>query len=177
MATFIRRVVGAACLRSATYEEVEAEPAATPQALGVVLLAGLGTGVGWAGIGGDRLWATVVLSVLAVAAWIAWALVTYLIGFHLLPEGQTRANPGELLRTLGFAQAPPILNALGAVPGVGGAVLGFTAVWALAAMVVAIRQALDYTSTLRAVGVCVAGWVLALVMFGVISVFFTTPVG
>jgi hypothetical protein len=43
-------------------------------------------------------------------------------------------------------------------------------------MVVAVRQALDYTGTQRAVAVCVAGWLLALVMFGVIAVFFAPPV-
>ncbi len=177
MGTFVTRLLGAAALRSATYEEVEADRGATLQALVVVLLAGLGTGVGWAGTDVDRVWATIVLSALAVAAWIAWALLTYLIGFHLLPESQTSANPGELLRTLGFAQVPPIFNALGAVPGVGAPVLALTAVWALAAMVVAIRQALDDTNTLRAVGVCVMGWGLALTLFGLMAVFFTTPVG
>ena len=176
MFTFIRRVVGAAALRSSTYEEVEADRSATPQALAVVLLASVGTGIGWTGLGGDRIWTTVVLSALAVAAWIAWALMTYLIGVHLLPEGQTQADPGQLLRTLGFAQSPPIFNALGAVPGIGAPLLGVTAVWALASMVVAVRQALDYSSTMRAVWVCAAGWILALVMFGVIGVFFSAPV-
>jgi len=45
------------------------------------------------------------------------------------------------------------------------------AVWMLVAMVVAVRQALDYTSTARAVAVCVVGWVLAIafaVAFGLL---------
>jgi hypothetical protein len=37
----------------------------------------------------------------------------------------------------------------------------------LVAMVIAVRQALDYTSTLRAVGVCIIGW-LAMVLLTVL---------
>jgi len=32
-------------------------------------------------------------------------------------------------------------------------------VWMLVAMIIAVRQALDYQSTLRAVGVCIIGWI------------------
>ncbi len=93
-----------------------------------------------------------------------------------MPEAQTQADTGELLRTLGFAQSPGVLRALGVVGGLGPAVAGLTALWTLATMVVAVRQALDYTSTGRAVAVCVAGWLLALLMFGIIGVFFAAPV-
>ena len=41
-------------------------------------------------------------------------------------------------------------------------------------MVVAIRQALDYHSTFRAVGVCLVGWVLSTVI-GVVLVLFVAP--
>ena len=161
MFTFIRRMVGAALLNSNTYEEVEADRGATGQALAVVLLASVGTAVGWVGVTPGRVWTMAVLSVVAVAAWISWALLTYLIGALLMPEEQTQANPGELLRTLGFAQAPGILRAFGALGGLGPLVVGVTALWTLATMVVAVRQALDYTSTWRAVGVCIVGWVLS----------------
>ena len=176
MFIFIRRMIGAALLDVRVYEDVEADRGATGQALMVVLLASVGTGIGWVGVGTGQLWTMAVLSVVAVAAWIAWALLTYLVGTQLLPEAQTRADPGELLRTLGFAQSPGVLRALGGVGGFGPAVAGLTALWTLATMVVAVRQALDYTSTGRAVAVCLVGWLLALVMFGVIGVFFAPPV-
>jgi hypothetical protein len=48
------------------------------------------------------------------------------------------------------------------MPGVTVPVFAATAVWMLAAMVVAVRQALDYTSTMRAAAVCVLGWSLAI---------------
>lgn len=37
------------------------------------------------------------------------------------------------------------------------------------AMVVVVRQALDYKTTLRAVGVCIIGWVIQALIFAVFS--------
>ena len=87
-----------------------------------------------------------------------------------------RADPGELLRTLGFAQAPGLLRPLALVPGLGTAVTGVIAVWTLATMVVEVRQALDYTSTLRALAVCMTGWTLAVAMVWVVGMLLATPV-
>ena len=37
-------------------------------------------------------------------------------------------------------------------------------IWMLVAMVIAVRQALDYESTLRAVGVCAIGWLIQMLL-------------
>jgi hypothetical protein len=78
-----------------------------------------------------------------------------------------------LLRTIGFASAPGILRLVGIIPGLTGLVFIIASVWMLVATLVAVRQALDYQSTLRAVGVCAIGWLvqmliiaLALLLFG-----------
>jgi hypothetical protein len=92
-----------------------------------------------------------------------WALLTYEIGTRVMPEAQTRADVGELLRTIGFAAAPGMLQIFGVVPGASIPAFAITGVWMLVAMIVAVRQALDYTSTARAVAVCCLGWALALV--------------
>jgi hypothetical protein len=110
--------------------------------------------------------------VLALMAWGAWALLTYQIGVRILPEPQTRADVGELLRTIGFASTPGLLRIFGALPGLTVPVFAVTAVWMLLAMIVAVRQALDYSSTRRAVAVCVLGWVLAIVFAMVVGFFF-----
>jgi len=96
--------------------------------------------------------------VTAALAWVVWAFLTYAIGTRLLPEAQTRADFGELLRTLGFAAAPGIVQIAGVIPPLRALAFVAAELWTLAAMVVAVRQALDYTSTLRAIGVCVIGW-------------------
>src|SRR5262249_13255264 len=135
---------------------------ATGQALLVVVLSSLGAGIGARGVGSGSLESMVFIGAISLIAWAAWALVTYQIGAKLMPEPQTRADVGELLRTIGFSSAPGILRVFGVVPGASIAAFVITAIWMLAAMVVAVRQALDYTSTARAIAVCALGWALAI---------------
>jgi hypothetical protein len=159
--SFLQRVVGAAALDSAIYEEIEADGRATIQAAAMVLLSSAAAGIGAIGFGGRGLATIALMSTVALLAWAAWALVIFEIGVRIMPQTQTRSNVGELLRTIGFTTAPGCLHVLGVLPGVTIPVFAVTAVWMLAAMVVAVRQALDYQSTARAVVVCGLGWVLA----------------
>ena len=157
MASFVERVVGAARLDARIYEEVEADASAIGQAMAVVAAAALASGVGSFGSGP-------VMAVGAVVAgfvgWFVWALLTWLIGTKVLPDPGTSADLGQLLRTIGFSAVPGLLNVLGIVPVLGWIVWLVAAVWQLVAMVVAVRQALDYRSTGRAVLVCFIGWVV-----------------
>jgi len=164
LATFTDRIIGAARLEVRTYEEVEADASATSQAMGVVLLSSAAAGIGSVGLGAGGLGGVVVGGVGALVAWVAWAFLTYIIGTRLLPTPQTRADLGELMRTLGFAQSPGLLRIFGSIPVMGPLILGIVSIWMLVAMVIAVRQALDYTSTWRAVGVCLVGWVVAAVI-------------
>jgi hypothetical protein len=143
------------------YEEIERDTRATGQAMLVVLLSSLSAGIGAFGWGTGSLRGTLFVSALALVGWAVWAVITYVIGTQLLPEPQTHADVGQLLRTIGFAAAPGMLRVFGAVPGATVPAFAITTVWMLAAMIVAVRQALDYTSTMRAVAVCVIGWTLA----------------
>jgi hypothetical protein len=161
MASFVERVVGAARLDAKVYEEVEADPTAMGQAIAVVAASALAAGVGSIGGGATGAVAAVVSG---IVGWFLWAVVTWLIGTKLLPEAGTRADLGQMLRTIGFSAAPGLLNVLGIVPLLGLLAWVVAAVWQLVAMVVAVRQALDYTSTGRAVLVCVIGWVFYLIV-------------
>ena len=154
MATFGERMVRAARLDQAVYEEVENDRTATGQALGVVLLVSVATGLGLrAGVRG-----VIVGLVAGVIAWALWAALVYWIGAKLLPEPETRADWGELARTLGFASSPGVLRVVGVVPVLGELVFAVTGVWMLVTTVIAVRQALDYRSLPRAVAVCLIGW-------------------
>jgi hypothetical protein len=170
--TFLQRLIGAAALDAAIYEEVEADTRATGQAFIVVLLSSVAAGVGAGGMGRTSVGTVVFVSIASLLVWAAWALVTFEVGARLLPGEQTRADVGQLLRTIGFAAAPGMLRVLGVMPAVAVPVFVITWIWMLLAMIVAVRQALDYRSTSRAVAVCVLGWLLAVVMAGVIGVFF-----
>jgi hypothetical protein len=158
MNTLVDRMIRAARLEVNLYEEVEADRSTLAQAMTVVVLSSLAAGVG--GIGTMGLGGIVVGTLLALGGWYFWAFLTYWIGTRMLPEPQTSADLGELLRTTGFSSSPGLLRILGVIPGVGGLVFVVAAIWMLVAMVIAVRQALDYQSTLRAVGVCLIGWLI-----------------
>lgn len=158
MASFMERVIGAARLDVATYEEVEADPSALGQAMAVVVLASLASGLGSSLATGGHGVSVLAGMIFSVIGWFVWALITYLVGTRILPTPETRSDLGEMLRTTGFSAVPGTLGILGFVPLIGGLVLFVAWLWQLAAMVVAVRQALDYTSTSRAVGVCLIGF-------------------
>ena len=153
--------MGAAALDAAVYEDVEADLGATAQAFIVVVLSSVAGGIGAIGITGSAV-NIAFFSMVALLAWVGWALVTYTIGVHMFAEPQTSADVGELMRTIGFASTPGLLRVLGVMTPLAKPVFVLTAIWMLAAMVVAVRHALDFTSTARAVAVCVVGWLLAI---------------
>jgi len=157
VATLVQRAIGAAKLDPETYEEVEHDPSAMGQAAAVVVVSSLAAGVG--SLHEVGLIGIVVTSIVSLAAWALWAGVTMLVGTRLLPGPNTEADFGQLFRTLGFASAPGVLAALGILPVIG-VVIGLAAsIWQLVAMVVAVRQALDYDSTGRAIAVCAIGFI------------------
>lgn len=164
MARFLSRFIGAALLRPETYEDVEADQGAMGQALAVVLLSSIAAGIGSWGAAAGRPIVLAVIAVLALVVWSVWAYLTYEIGARLMPTPRTQADIGQLLRTLGFASAPGVLRVLGIIPGATTPVFAVTELWMLMAMVVAVRQALDYTSTARAAAVCALSWLLAVAL-------------
>ena len=158
MTSMVDRMIRAAKLDAQLYEEVEADKGALGQAMGVVVLASIAGGVGSGRLGGFS--GILIGTVGALIAWFIWAALTYFIGTKILPEPTTRADVGELLRTIGFASSPGLIRVLGLVPGITGIVFLISGVWMLTAMIIAVRQALDYRSTFRAVGVCIIGWIV-----------------
>jgi len=163
MASLIDRMIRASKLDVTVYEEVEADPSTMGQAMAVVVLSSLAAGIGSVGVAG--LSGILIGTLTALAGWFIWAFLTYFIGTKWLPEAQTKADYGELLRTIGFSSAPGVLRILGFIPFVGLLINFLAGIWMLVAMVIAVRQALDYQSTGRAVGVCLIGWVIQFAFF------------
>ncbi|MES1938775.1 hypothetical protein T5B8_00960 [Salinisphaera sp. T5B8] len=157
-------MIGAAKLHAPTYEEVEHDRGATGQAALIVVLASLAAGIG--AIGGGGIGYLLLNAVAALLGWLIWAALIWAIGTKLLPEAQTEADVGQLLRTLGFAATPGLLRIFGIIPVIGTLVVFVVSIWMLATTVIAVRQALDYQSTLRAVGVCIVGWLIQLLILG-----------
>lgn len=156
------RMIRAAKLDLDLYEEVEADGEATPQALLVVVIVsvatGLGSGLAAAAAGRpDLVLGSLVGGVLvALVGWAIWSYVTYWIGTRLF--GGT-ATYGELLRTIGFAYSPGVLRVFIFIPWLGGLVALAASLWSLVAGVIAVRQALDFT-TGKAIATVIVGWLV-----------------
>ncbi len=168
MNQFIKRIIRAAKLDIELYEEVEADKSSMSQAFAVVVLSSIATGV--SSIGQIGVSGIISTTISALISWFLMAYIIYFIGAKFFPEPQTHADHGELLRTLGFASAPGLLMIFGLIPGVIGILSLIVQVWMLSALVVAARQALDYTSTIRTLVVCITGmivyWIaLAMLLF------------
>ena len=160
--TWSERALGAAKLDVSVFEEVEADTTATMQAAGVVAIAAVAQAIAASSGGAGRVIGSLIG---ALIAWLIWSAVTYFVGVTLF---KGTATVGELLRTLGFAQAPGVLYVLAILPVLGGLIALIIAIWILIAGIIAIRQALDI-STGKAVITAIVGWivlVIPLAMFG-----------
>jgi hypothetical protein len=161
MSNFNDRIIRAAKLDASVYEEVEEDTTALKQAMAVVVLSSIAAGIGTTTSGGLSVIMVIITgTILALIGWYIWAYITYFIGTRLLPEPQTKADYGQLLRTIGFSSSPGLIRIFCIIPGLSGIISVIAAVWMLVAMVVAVRQALDYRSTFRAVAVCIIGWII-----------------
>lgn len=171
MNQLVRRMIGAAKLDRATYEEVEHDKGATGQAALVVIIVSVASGIGALGIVGPI--GILYGILLGLIGWALFAALAYWIGTALLPKPETRADWGELARTLAFARAPGVFLALGvlgfAASALGTVLVFVVSAWVIIASVIAIREALDYgDDTLRAVVVAVLAYIPYLVLQGVI---------
>ena len=147
----LNRMLGAARLSADTFEDVERDSSATIQALIVVIIVSLATGIGQLLSADAGVLDALVYGVIGgILSWAVWALLVMLVGTKILKTEQTEADWGQLARGTGFAQTPGILNIFSFVPILGAFIVFVALIWRFAAMVIAVRQCLDYTSTLRA---------------------------
>ena len=166
---FVNRIIRACKLDVSLYEEVEADKSATLQAALVVVLSSLAAGVGALSLGASNFFMAPILSLIS---WYVWAYLIYIIGAKLFPEQNTKANHGELLRTIGFSSAPGLIRIFGFTPDLMTITFLGGGIWMLVAMVIAVRQALDYESTWRAVGVVVIGFLVqAIILIIILRIF------
>ena len=166
---FINRIIRACKLDVSLYEEVEADKSATFQAALVVILSSLAAGVGALSLGASNF---LMAPVLSLVSWYIWAYLIYFIGTKLFPEPTTKSDHGELLRTIGFSSAPGLIRVFGFTPELMSITYIGSGIWMLIAMIIAVRQALDYESTWRAVGVVVIGFLAqAIILIMLLRIF------
>lgn len=165
--TFGDRIVGALKLDANTFEDIERDPTAMGQAVGVIALAALAGSLGqiWVlGVG-----AMLLSMVTALIGYALWAVVVWLVGTKVMPDPATKADFPEAFRTIAFAAAPGFLNVISIIPFLGWLlmflVMPIVWLWSMAAMVVAVKSVLDYTETFKAIIVVIIGFVAFLIFW------------
>ena len=133
------RIVGVFKLDVKTFEEIEHDTTATSQALLIVaivsLLSGLGSGFSSRFLGNGSFFGRFIGTLIwGFIGWLLWSAVTYFVGTKFFGG---KADLPEMLRVIGYAYAPQVL---GIIPCVGGIVGG---IWSLVAGFFAVRQGLD----------------------------------
>ncbi len=156
----LNRMLGALRLDVHTFEDVENDSGATLQAMMVVVLVSIAYGVGLAietlMTGEGNIVVALVVGLIArPILWAVWAAIAMLVGTTILKGPDTEANWGQVARCTGFAQTPSLFNFFVFIPFIGWLILLAAWVWQLIAMVIAVRQSLDFDSTKRAVGVVI----------------------
>jgi hypothetical protein len=175
VSTLLRRMLRAAALHADTYEEVEADPSSLRQATLVVLaaclaIAGARALQGYqAGVEGERLAFQALLSLLEpLVLWVGGSAFALMVGATFLRGPETESDFAEVLRTTGFAFTPALLRVLVFVPppALGLAIDLVARAWTFVAVVVAIRQALDFTTPRAIATFGFAALLLWLVLWG-----------
>lgn len=160
------RIIGVLSLNAKTFEEIEGDESAITQAaiiVAAVAIIGGVVGGAIATFGGGSFIKVLIGGIInAFLGWVVWAGVTQLVGTKVFGGNATFM---EMLRVLGFAQAPGIL---GIIPIIGG-FIGL--IWSAAAGFIAVRQGLDLDNTKAILTIIIAFVVNAIVISVVNGIF------
>jgi hypothetical protein len=169
--TFSERAIGALKLDVNTFEDIERDPNAMGQAVGIIALAALASGLANIWYGGIT---GIVIGVVAsLIGYAIWAVVVWLVGTKLMPDPATKADFPETFRVIAFAATPGVFMIITIIPLLGWVLMfllwPIVWLWTMAIMVIAVRQVLDYTETFKAVIVVVIGFVAYLCFLGIMA--------
>jgi hypothetical protein len=162
MADLTGRMIGAMQADVNTFEEIEADPGALTQAITVIVLAGVASLIGHIRTG---IVTGIIGLVASLCGYALFSLLVYLIGTKVMPEPSTKADFNEAFRTIGFAAAPGVFSVLAIIPFLGYLVSFAIMIWSLVIGVIAVRAVLDYSSTGRAIIVCLLAWVACMIVY------------
>ncbi len=175
MNLFFIRALRAAKLDASLFDEVMADTKARTQAIIVVFLYGAAVAYGIFGRGGVAMINSAIF--MTLIGWYIWAFSVYIIGARMFPESRTTADRKAFMRAMAFASSPGWLCLLGLVPGLGITVWVGASVWMIMATVVAVKKALNYSSTYRAAGITVVCWILSTLFQGLMYIIIFSAFG
>lgn len=162
MASLGQRMIGAMQADVKTFQEIEADQSALPQAITVIVIAAVASLIG--NIFRSGLMFGVMHLVIALLGYAIWSILVVLIGVKLMPEPTTKADFQEAFRVIGFTAAPGVFNVLAIIPFLGPLISFLISIWMLVIGVIAVREVLDYSNTGRAIIVCLIAFCIYLVL-------------
>jgi hypothetical protein len=162
MGSLPQRMMGAMTADVKTFEEIERDPNALGQAVMVIVIAAVASLIG--NIFRQGLSGAVLALVATLIGYGVWTVLVVLIGTKVMPEPATKADFAEGFRVIGFAASPGVLSVLAIIPFLGVLISWVISIWMLVVMVIAVRTVLDYTSTGRAIIVCLIGFVIYMIL-------------
>ena len=170
-------MIGAARLNVHAYEDVEHDQTATKQALLVVVLVSIASGIGALATRDAFILNMLVVITIGIILWAIWAYITFFVGTKFLATPETHADWGQLARGTAFAQTPGLLRIFGFIPIIGPYIVLISLVWLIIAMVIAVRQCLDYQSTYRAIAVVLISFIPYIMLVALFSYILSSAVG
>lgn len=150
------------------FKDIESDPKATTEAAIVVAATSVLSAIGSA-VASDRPIMGFLGGVISgVVGWIVWSFVSHFVGGVLYQSKGTFEN---MLRVIGYANAPQLLGILNIIPCIGwiGGLAG--AILALIAGIMAIREGLDL-DTGQAIIVALIGFLALLLVNIIIGIIF-----
>ncbi len=162
--SYVDRIRGILSLNPATFRDVEEDMDATGQAALTVVLAAFASGIG-ALLSRDLIPNALGIGVSSILQWVVFSLVAYFVGSTIFATPRTSVTPGQVMRTIGFAQAPKFLLVVGFVPILGWIVALVAFIWFIVAAIYALREAFEFDT-----GRAVATGLIALIGIVILDV-------
>ena len=165
------RALRAARLDVTLYNEVEADASLNREALYVVIIVSVLSGIGsflsllFSGSIIGALLSLIVGIAFGILAYYLFCYVAHWVGTSMF-KGQ--GDVGEVLRTVGYASGVRAIGLLAFIPCIGWIIGLAGLVWWIAASVIALREALDI-DTGNAIVTAVIGGVIVVVIYGAIA--------
>jgi hypothetical protein len=164
------RIIRAIKLDPTLYREVAKSENLLSESVIVVIIVAVVSGIGSLA-GSSRPLTAFIMDLFnnLIFGWLLWSLVAYFVGTAFF-DGKSSIN--EMLRAIGYANAPRLLGLFGFIPCVGWIIVLIGAIFSLIAGVIAIREAMEF-DTDKAIITAIVGFVLYAISASAIRIVFS----
>ena len=100
----------------------------------------------------------------AILTWFIWAILIYVLGVKIFPDKQTKVSFKKVLTAVGFAHAPGLLRVFAGTPELMIPIIFITQFWIFAALIISIRQILNFKSNLKSFGIVFLSFLIIVFM-------------